>query len=62
MRAFWWTGLFSYDPFTPAWTNAFKTLSQAQPVNAIAHYKAFPIKDAPQLSDSESQIMMTLTI
>jgi len=56
-RAFWQTGLFPYDPFPPAWTNAIKTVGQAQPVNAIAHYKAFSMKDAPQLSDSESQIL-----
>jgi len=56
-RAFWRTGLFPYDPFAPAWTNAIKTLGQAQPVNAIAQYEAFPIHDAPQLSESESQIL-----
>jgi len=57
MRAFWWTGLFPYNPYAPVWTNASKTLGQAQPVNAIVHCKAFCLKDAPQLSESESQIL-----
>ncbi len=56
-RAFWRTGLFPYDPFAPAWTNAIKTLGQAQPVNAAAHYEAFPIHNAPQILESDSQIL-----
>ncbi len=32
-------------------------ISQAQPISTTAHYKVFPNKDLPQLSESESNTL-----
>jgi len=55
MNAFWRTGLFPYNPYSEAWTDAMKTIGQAQPISGAAQYKVFPNKDLTQLSELESK-------
>jgi len=56
-NAFWQTGLFPFNPYTEAWTDAIETIGQAQPISGAAHYKVFPNMDLPQLPESESNTL-----
>jgi len=54
-NAFLRTGLFPYNPFCEAWSDAIDTVGRAQIPDAGAHYEIFPNKNASKLSDSESK-------
>jgi len=56
-NAFLRTGLYPYNPFSEAWTDAIESIGQAQPHSAGANYEVFPNKDIPQLTKAESELL-----
>jgi len=56
-NAFLCTGLYPYNPFSESWMDSIDSISQAQPQSEGAHYKIFPNKDVPQLTDAELKIL-----
>jgi len=57
MNAFLCTGLYPYNPFAVAWTDAIQTIGKAQQHSGAAQYKSFPTKDAAKLTEAESVIL-----
>jgi len=56
-REFQRTGLFPYDPFAEAWTEAIQTLGQGQKPKDGTHYEIFVNKNIPTLTESESIVL-----
>jgi len=56
-RAFERTGLFPYNPFAEAWTEAIQTISQGQKPKDGTHYEIFVNKNLSTLTKSESIIL-----
>jgi len=54
-NAFRRTGLFPYNPFCEAWSDAIDTVGRAEINDAGAHYEIFPNKNASTLSETESK-------
>ena len=47
------TGLYPFNPFAKAWTNAINTIGQGQKPHGGANYEIFLNDEAPQLSESK---------
>jgi len=56
-RAFERTGLFPYNPFAEAWTEAIQTIGQGQKPKEGTHYEIFVNENLPTLTKSESKIL-----
>jgi len=56
-RAFQRTGLFPYNPFAEAWTEAIETIGQGQKPHAGTHYEIFVNENIPNLTESESVVL-----
>jgi len=56
-RAFERTGLFPYNPFAEAWTEAIQTIGQGQKPKDGTHYEIFVNENLPTLTESESVIL-----
>jgi len=56
-RAFQCTGLFPYNPFAEAWTEAIQTIDQGQKPHAGTQYEIFINENIPTLIESESIIL-----
>jgi len=56
-NAFLRTGLYPYNPFSESWMDAIDSIGQAQQHSEGVHYKIFPNKDLPKLTDAESKIL-----
>jgi len=56
-NAFQCTGLFPFNPFSKAWTDAIETIGQGQKPYAGTQYEIFPNDNVEQLSESESTVL-----